>query len=228
VAAVVVRVDSPGGEASASEDLYYQLANLRTRMPVVASVTRVGASGAYYASMGANYVMTKPGAMLGSIGVIVGLAPPIELTDTELTTGPFKADGYSRVELARTLEEVKEHFAGTVYAERLIAWDSWRDGAGTLPQTQDSLATGRVWAGSGAVDAGVADGFGSTTDAVRLAAEMAGAEDYEVRYLTYQLLAAEGYPVLYQDDNLPTYQEALARMNEWPGSYWYLYMPPVE
>lgn len=227
VAGVVLLIDSPGGEASASEELYYDIARLRERIPVVASITRLGASGAYYAAMGANYVMTKPGANVGSIGVISSVVSPTELTTTELTSGPFKASGYSPVQFARGLEMVKEHFAGVVYAERLIAWDRWHADAGPFPQTQDSLSTGRVWAGAAALDAGVVDGFGSTEDAIEQAAALAGLRRYRVQYLDYNFMTEQGYTIAFEDDTLPTIDEILARIDEWPG-YWYIFVPPVE
>lgn len=227
VAGVVLLIDSPGGEASASEELYYDIARLRERIPVVASITRLGASGAYYAAMGANYIMSKPGANIGSIGVIASILPPTDLSTTELTSGPFKASGFSAVEFARGLEMVKEHFAGVVYAERLVAWERWHGGERAFPQTQDSLATGRIWAGAAALDAGIVDGFGSTTDAIRLAAEMAGLRSYEVRYLDYTFMLSQGYTISFEDRKLPTVEETLARIKGWPG-YWYIYVPPVE
>lgn len=227
IAAVVLLIDSPGGEASVSEELYYAAARLRERMPVIASITRLGASGAYYAAMGANYVMTKPGANVGSIGVITLVSPPGELDTAMLASGPFKASGFSPVQLARSLDHVKDYFAGVVYAERLLAWERWHSGAGAFPQTRDSLATGRIWSGAAALEAGIVDGFGSTSDAIALAAEMAGLRNYEVRYLDYDFMIAQGYTIVYEPDTMPTINETLERIHDWPG-YWYLYVPPVD
>lgn len=195
VQGLVLLINSEGGESSASEDLYYQVVRLRERMPVVTSITRIGASGAYYVAVGSNYVMTKPGALVGSVGVLGLARSPDELDDEDLTSGPFKSSGNSKTQFTRGMERVKEQFAGVVYAERLIAWDRWHKGDEPFPQTQDDLATGRLWTGASAIEAGMVDGFGSTSDAIDLVASLAGFKRYRIVHLSDSFMMEAGYPV---------------------------------
>ena len=118
VKAVVVRINSPGGSASASEELYSELVKVRERKPVIVTVQGVAASGSYLMALGANRIFAGGTTIVGSVGAI--LVPPGREIPSEqvLSTGPFKLSGGSERMYTELLEEVKEAFYSTVRAER--------------------------------------------------------------------------------------------------------------
>jgi protease-4 len=152
VRAVVLDIVSPGGEVTASEDLYFEVLRLREHKPVIASVGELAASGAYYIASAADQIYAKPGSIVGNIGVIT-LLPEPDLVDEELfTTGPFKLSGGSQAEAIRQLEMLKETF----------------------------LARGEVYLGLQAQQMGLVDEVGSQGDAIATAARMARLRTYQV------------------------------------------------
>jgi protease IV len=170
-------------------------------------------------------VMVKPGSFVGSVGVVYDLSIPESLTDDNFTSGPFKADGYAVAQFVRDLELVKEYFAGVVYAERSLAWDRWRDTRELFPHTQDSLATGRIWTGVAAVEVGIADGFGSVSDAIAKAAELAGLREYRVVHLNDAFMQAAGYTL--SGEAAPESLEDVEQRVTEGTDFWYVYMPPA-
>ncbi|MEJ2732285.1 MAG: S49 family peptidase [Anaerolineae bacterium] len=116
VRAVVLDIVSPGGEVTASEDLYFEVLRIREHKPVIASIGELAASGAYYIASAADQIYAKPGSIVGNIGVIT-LLPEPDLVDEELfTTGPFKLSGGSQAEAIRQLEMLKETFLAAILA----------------------------------------------------------------------------------------------------------------
>jgi len=181
VAAVVISVDSPGGYASVSENLFYTITELRKRKPVVASIEGIGASGAYYASAATNYIYARPASDVGSIGVIASLPyvqPPDEST---LVTGPFKGGAGSTMDVTRGIQAVKESFLNHVYTQRLyILEHAHMPPRQDLFPTREELTTGQVWSGIEAYNNGLIDALGSDVDAIKKAAELAGISNYDV------------------------------------------------
>ncbi|NIV37591.1 MAG: hypothetical protein GWN58_51685, partial [Anaerolineae bacterium] len=118
VRAVVLEISSPGGEVTASEDLYFEVLRLRDSKPVVAAVNEIAASGAYYIASAADQIYAKPGSMVGNIGVISILPEPDLVDEMLFTTGPFKLSGGSQVEAIRQMEVLKETFLMAILAQR--------------------------------------------------------------------------------------------------------------
>lgn len=170
VRAVVLDIVSPGGEVTASEDLYFEVLKLREQKPVVASVNELAASGAYYVASAADQIYAKPGSVVGNIGVI-SILPEPDLVDEQLiTTGPFKLSGGPQVEAIRQLEMLKDTFLEAILAQR----------ADRLQVGPEVLSRGEVYLGLQAQQMGLVDQVGSQGDAIAAAAHMAGLRNYEV------------------------------------------------
>lgn len=181
VKAVVVILNSPGGAATFSEELFLNVLHARRTFPVVATVDMLAASGAYYVAAGANEIYAKPTSYVGSIGVIGLLPGPIYIDDELLTTGPFKAFGGTQDTAIRQAERAKYAFLEAVRAGRGEA----------LTVSLDVLARGEIYDGLQALEMGLIDGILSTEEAIARAAELAGLADYETVELAPLALPSE-------------------------------------
>ncbi|MFQ5976243.1 MAG: S49 family peptidase [Candidatus Hydrothermarchaeales archaeon] len=174
---VVLEVNSPGGEASASEEIYLNVLKLRSKKPVVASINQIGASGAYYISVAADHIITKPGSNVGSIGVRVSLPRPERLDENTITTGPFKDMGSSREGYTRQGEEIKESFVRAVMTQR----------GDKLKMTKARLSQAEIFVGMDAIKLGLIDEIGSNEDAYDRGAELAGIRNYKLLNINDEL-----------------------------------------
>jgi len=165
--AVVLNVDSPGGSAAASEQLYLSVQRTAQEMPVVASVKSTGASGAYYAMLPARDIYVTPASIVGSVGVRGG-APGPSLPG-EIKSGPDKASATADQRRAQ-IETLQRAFVGSVMKHR----------SDDLELSRTEVAHAKVYTGARAVDNGMADRVGSTSEAIERAASAAGLEDYDV------------------------------------------------
>lgn len=177
VPAVVLDIDSPGGSASASDDLFLAFERLARAKPLVAAIRGTGASGAYLAALPARRILANPNAIVGSIGVISAGPRVARLLDragvsvTVSKAGRLKDMGApwrddSDEELAKEQELVDAIYAA--FVERVAA-------ARHLPEERvRELATGEVWLGRRALELGLVDEIGDLERAVEVAAGMAG------------------------------------------------------
>jgi protease-4 len=172
VKAIVLRVDSPGGSAEASELIWHAVDYAKSKKPLVVSMGSVAASGGYYISCDATKIFALPDTLTGSIGVVGGkivLGPALEnigVTTFELTRG--KRGGiYSalrkwtpeeRKTIEDTMRAVYDVFKGRVAA-----------GRGKTPADIEPIAQGRVWLGADAKDRGLVDELGTLDDAIAFA-----------------------------------------------------------
>ena len=182
VKAVVLRVNSPGGSAYASEQIWRSVTQLKAKKPVVVSMGGYAASGGYYISCGANYIYSEPTTITGSIGIF-GMFPDFSGLLTE--------------KLGVKFDEVKtnKHAAfGTVArpfnAEELALLDQYigrgyelfrkrvADGRKQSVEQIEEIAQGRVWLGNDALGIKLVDAIGSLDDAVKKAAELAKLKEY--------------------------------------------------
>jgi len=240
VAAVVLVIDSPGGSAALSEELFYRILDLREKKPVVATIDRLGASGAYYIASASNYIYSKPAAFVGSIGVISSAPHEVKPTESILTTGPFKGSGASLVDWVRSMDVIKDIFVTNVYDQRLYALENMHDPslAGILP-ARDLIATGQVWIAPAARDIGLVDEIGSNLDAIAKAAELAHVRNYRVLDLTYYVLFGDettifsntftDEPLSIEAKTLPDFElgNDYIEAGSWQKLY-FLYEPPAE
>ncbi|CAG9461467.1 unnamed protein product [Pedinophyceae sp. YPF-701] len=177
VAAIVLRVDSPGGSALASDLMWYEIQQTAKKKPVVASMADVAASGGYYMSMACRKIVCEPLTITGSIGVVTGKFSLQEL---------YNRVGYAKETISRgryanflgeerpLTEDENEQFD----REAQHAYESFRNKAaasrGMEPEKMQEYAQGRVWTGSDALERGLVDGLGGVNKAVAVAKAMAG------------------------------------------------------
>ena len=193
VKALVLRVDSGGGSAFASDLILRELERFQTtNRPVVVSMGSVAASGGYWISMGANEIWASPTTLTGSIGVGATI-PTIPRTLERLG---IHVDGIGTTELAGGLEitrPINESMKGLI---GLSVRHTYDDFVGKVAQHRErsvdqieAAAQGRVWTGSDALERGLVDKLGDLPDAINSAAELAGLEkgSYMLDYIEQQL-----------------------------------------
>ena len=178
VRAVLLRVNSPGGSAVASDTIWREVVRIRAAgKPVVVSMSDVAASGGYYISMAADVIVAQPGTLTGSIGVILGkpvFADALEragiATDSVAEgerarmfalTHPFTDDEWDRINT--WLDAVYRDFTEKVAAGRRMPVERVHE-----------LARGRVWTGADAAENGLVDTLGGMADAAEIARKRAG------------------------------------------------------
>lgn len=180
VRAVVVRLDSPGGGVAASQEIYEAVRRVRDGgKPVVASLGGVAASGAYYVACAADSIVSNPGTLTGSIGVIMTfpnteeLFRKVGLRFDVVKTGKFKDIGSMSRPMTDEERHLLEQVLGNVYEQFVDAISEGRglDRAEILP-----LADGRIFSGDQALEYGFVDKMGDLDDSIRLAGRMAGIE----------------------------------------------------
>ena len=182
VKAVVLRVNSPGGSAYASEQIWHAVMNLKAKKPVVVSMGGYAASGGYYISCAANYIYSEPTTITGSIGIF-GMFPDVSglLTDKlgikfdEVKTNKHAAFGT----IARPFNEEEmamlDQYIGRGYElfRKRVA-----DGRKLSVEAVEEIAQGRVWLGNDALGIKLVDAIGSLDDAVKKAAQLAKLDEY--------------------------------------------------
>jgi protease-4 len=187
VKAVVLRVDSPGGSALASEIIWDATQRVRAKKPLIVSMGNVAGSGGYYVSCGADAIFADGLTITSSIGVVGGKL---------VTTGGWEKLGVhwyleKRGEMAAILSSAARftdaerakirHYMDTVYTLfKKHVTDGRKD---RLTKPIDELAGGRVFTGAQAVQLGLIDQIGGLEDAVKYAASRAGVSDYEIRVI---------------------------------------------
>ncbi len=192
IKAVVLRVDSGGGSAFASEVIRQELMALKeSGKPVVVSMANVAASGGYWIAMGADEVWAYPGTITGSIGIF-GFLPTFQNT---LESVGIRTDGFGVAPLAgafRTDREMTEPARRAIqasiehgYREFIELVGQYRD---MTPDQVDEIAQGRVWTGQQAQARGLIDQLGGLDQAVDAAARRAGiADDFRSVYVEREM-----------------------------------------
>ncbi len=201
VAAVVLRVDSPGGSALASEIIGDEIDALQAAgKPVVASMSSVAASGGYLISVYADRIIANPTTLTGSIGIF-GMFPTYQRT---LGVLGIANDGVGSTPWSGELRPDRPMAEPTKALFQLFIEDGYDDflahvamNRGMDPIAVDAVAQGRVWTGQNALDLGLVDELGNLDDAVAAAAELAGLEDgsYGVITIRRELSPAEQFLV---------------------------------
>jgi protease IV len=169
IKAVVLVINSPGGSAVYSEELYLEVLATRREVPVVATIDLVAASGGYYMAAAANEIYAKPTSAVGSIGVIAFLPGASFIEEEMLTTGPHKAFGGTRDGMVRQIEIAKYSFLQAVATGR----------GDRLKIDLDTLSRAEIFTGVQAWEMGLIDGLHSTGESIQRAADLAGLRNYE-------------------------------------------------
>ena len=183
VKAVVVRINSGGGDAYASEQMWHQMSELRKVKPVVVSMGDYAASGAYYMSAPASWIVAQPNTLTGSIGIFAVIPDLSGLVTTKLgvrfdevktnrnstfvnlMARPFNAD-----EKAMLQASVNRGYS--LFRQRVA------DGRRLPVESVEKIAQGRVWLATDALNIKLVDQLGGIDDAVKKAAELAKLKDY--------------------------------------------------
>jgi len=184
IKAVVLRVNSPGGSAFASEVIWQAIQRLKAKKPVIVSFGEVAASGGYYISCGADYIFTDHNTITGSIGVF-GMLPNIQnlmQKDLGLYTDTVKTNTYADfMSVLRPVQnreyEVIMHSIEKVYNTFLKRVS---EGRKLDINYVDNIGQGRVWSGKDAVKLKLADAIGTLEDAIAYAAEKAKVTNFKV------------------------------------------------
>lgn len=184
VKAIVLRINSPGGSALASDVILREIILARQAKPVVASMGDVAASGGYYIACMADKILASPSTITGSIGVF-GLIPnmkgffnsKIGITFDNVKTNRFADFASVSRPLNPTEKMILQEEIDYIYTTFITHVSNGRKL--TVDQV-DEIAQGRVWSGSEAKLIGLVDEFGGLTDAVKAAAELANLENYRV------------------------------------------------
>jgi protease-4 len=184
VKAVVLRVNSPGGSAVASEQIAHAISNLKTKKPVVVSMGGYAASGGYMISAYGDYIFAEPTTITGSIGIF-GLVPNFSelITDKlDVTFDVSKTNRYTDFEenLIFGKENADEIRFMQTYVDR--GYETFlgivADGRKMSRDQVHAIAQGRVWLATDAQPIKLVDKLGSLDDAIRKAAELAKLKDY--------------------------------------------------
>lgn len=199
VKAVVMRVNSPGGSALASDVIWTSTQWLKDDKPLVTSFGNVAASGGYYMSAGSQYIFAEATTVTGSIGVFglsfatekfwngkVGMtfdtAKSHKFADLEALVRPFNPEEMEKM----------QNFVDTIYEDFLKVVTDGREKLETRDQTHE-IAQGRVWLGQKALELGLVDEIGGLNEAVAKAAELAKVSDYSLEVYPRERSAIEEF-----------------------------------
>ena len=180
VRALVLRINSPGGGVTASDIMYRRLAQFKKerKVPVVAAIEDVGASGAYYIACGADTIMAAPTSVTGSIGVIVqtfslsGTMAKLGIDTKAITSGPMKDMGSPFKPLSADDQKVLQEMVTEFYGRFL---DIVAAGRPKMKREDvKKLADGRIYTGAQAAADGLVDTVGDVKDAITEAKQRAG------------------------------------------------------
>ena len=185
VKAVVLRINSGGGDAYASEQIWRAVKELNKKKPVVVSMGGMAASGAYYMSMGAQYIMAQPTTLTGSIGIFGALPDFSDLMTKKLG---FK---YDEVKTNRNSAYASAGMSRPWSAEEITTMQNYvnrgynlfrkrvAEGRKMSTEQVEKIAQGRVWLGTDAKNIKLIDGFGGLSNAIDKAAELAHISSYQ-------------------------------------------------
>jgi protease-4 len=185
VKAIVLRVNSPGGSALASDVIWREVSLAKKEKPVVVSMGDVAASGGYYIACNANKVFANASTITGSIGVF-SIVPNIEsflknkigITTDRVRTGPFADMG--SMDRALTTPE-KTFFQASTDSIYNTFKSRVAEGRKRNMEYVDSIAQGRVWTGTRGLSVGLVDEIGTLSDAIKAAASMAKITTYRLK-----------------------------------------------
>ncbi|TVZ55889.1 protease-4 [Lutibacter sp. Hel_I_33_5] len=183
VKAIVLRVNSPGGDAITSELIWRQLEIAKKEKPLVVSMGNAAASGGYYIACNANTIVAEPTTITGSIGVFgtipnanefakdIGINAEQVSTNNSASYSVFEPMNKKFYDVTKQgVEQIYTTFVNRVATGRNMTFEQ-----------VDAIAQGRVWTGKEALENGLVDSLGSLDDAITIAAELAEVETYRVR-----------------------------------------------
>jgi len=188
VKAVVFRVNSPGGSADASEEIWHGVKDMQAKgLPVVVSMSDLAASGGYYISCAADYIYAEPTTLTGSIGIFGTIPNVKKLRDKiGLDMDEVGTHRHSAMESSMLMNGMNSEEQAMMQAMIERGYDLFTSRcAEGRKMTQDDIkkiAEGRVWLGKDALEIGLVDSLGNIDDAIAKAAQLAGIESYDINY----------------------------------------------
>ncbi len=186
IKAVVLRINSPGGSALASDIMWREVQLLKKEKPVIASMSDLAASGGYYMAMGCDTIVAQPNTITGSIGIFGVLFEAEDLlknkigvTTDRVNTGVFSDLGNPSRKMTEAEKQIIQNQVNRGYE---IFTSKAAQGRNMPLEDLLKVASGRVWTGAQAKEKGLVDVLGNLDDAIALAAQKAGvADDYRIR-----------------------------------------------
>lgn len=233
VKAIVIRINSPGGSALASDVMWREIKLATEVKPVIASMSDYAASGGYYLAMACDTIVSQPTTITGSIGVFSVLFDLSSFLDSKLgiTFDEVKTGDVGGLSVTRPLTAVEK----SIWQRRTEdIYDSFTakaaEGRGMSVNELKKVASGRVWTGVQAKERGLVDVLGNFNDAVAIAADKADvSQDYKLKYYPIQKSFIEEW-LLEMEENAATRQlknqlgehfkayEQLKKLKEYQGS----------
>ena len=183
VKAVVLRVNSPGGSAYGSEQIWYAVEQLKKEKPVIVSMGDYAASGGYYIACNADTIVAEPTTLTGSIGIFgmmpnaKGLTEKLGLNFDIVKTNPYADFGNLTRPMNDGEKGLMQMYVNNGYKLFLTRCS---DGRGISMEELDKIAQGRVWTGSTAKELGLVDELGGLDKALEIAVAKAGVDTYTV------------------------------------------------
>lgn len=187
--ALLLRIDSPGGTVADSQEIYSALRKLQEKVKIVASFGNISASGGVYIGVGANHIVSNPGTITGSIGVILRgnniekLLDRVGVSFKVIKSGPYKDILAFDRPLSPEEEVILQELIDVSYGQfvRTVA-----EGRNLSEEAVRQFADGRVFTGEQALALGVVDRLGTEEDARRWAAELGGLDPEKAECYTFE------------------------------------------
>ncbi|WP_282074546.1 signal peptide peptidase SppA [Maribacter aquivivus] len=184
VKAIVLRVNSPGGSALTSDIIWREVALTKKVKPVVVSMGNVAASGGYYIAAGADKIFAEPTTITGSIGVFGTVPNMTELAGDIGINAEQVGTNKNAVEYS-LFEPMQESFKNQIQESIEETYQTFlqrvSEGRNMTMAQVDSVAQGRVWSGTEALEVGLVDELGNLDDAIEAAAELASLSSYGIK-----------------------------------------------
>ena len=184
IKAIVLRVNSPGGSALASDVIWREMVLAKEAKPVVVSMGDVAASGGYYIACAADTILAQPNTITGSIGVFGVLMDAKKMINNKFgimvdtaKTNRFADLGSPFRPLTELERALIQNGVNEIYTDFIT---KVAEGRGMAVADVDSIGQGRVWSGEDALEIGLVDKLGGIDDAIEIAANMAEVENYRV------------------------------------------------
>lgn len=187
--ALLLRIDSPGGTVGDSQEIYEALTRLQKKVKIVASFGNISASGGVYIGMGAEHIVSNPGTITGSIGVILRgnnlerLLEKIGVSFKVIKSGPYKDILAFDRELTEPEKNILQDLIDISYQQFVQTVAEARK---LTTETVKSFADGRIFTGQQALELGVVDRLGTEEDARRWAAELVGLDPEKTKCYTLE------------------------------------------
>jgi protease-4 len=232
---VILRLDTPGGEVTASDILYNEIRSFRDRtgIPVVALMMGVSASGGYYVASACDQILAHPSTITGSIGVI-SIFPNIEeLFDkvgvkmTVIKSGQMKDSGSPFRDMSEEERAVFQDIVDEFHEDFIQAVLSGRGDSLAEPELR-RLADGRIYTAPHALDAGLIDGIGYFSDALKTTLDLAGIRDAGVvSYSYYPKSTTNIYATRLEGSKAWAGQELERILQSLKSGFYYLWIPQL-